>query len=185
MLAVLILAAGSGSRMGRPKASVEIDGVRMVDRAVNLFISAGFPNIYLVLGAWIDDVSQCTVLVNENWQEGMGSSLRVGLSALQKVVGIDEVLISLVDLPGLTLEAIREVVEYPHDLVAARYEGEQGHPVKIGRSHWAAILDSLDGEAGARNYLASREDLVHVNIENSEIGKDVDTLEDLEAFRQV
>jgi len=183
MVAILILAAGSGSRMGSPKASVEIDGVRLVDRTVTLFINAGFPNIYIVLGAWVDNVSRCTVLVNEHWQEGMGSSLRVGLTALQHVEEIDEVLISLVDLPGLNIETIQAVAHYPHDLVAALYQGKQGHPVKIGRSHWAGVLDSLDGDSGARNYLKERTDLAYVNILDPAIGKDVDTPEDLRTIR--
>ena len=75
----LILAAGSGSRMGRPKATLEIDGERLVDRAVSIFHEAGIKNVYVVLGAWQGFVPGATVVVNTNWETGMGSSLVAGL----------------------------------------------------------------------------------------------------------
>ena len=70
----IILAAGSGSRMGGPKATIEIAGQRLVDRAVSVFHDGGIKDVYVVLGAWQGDVPGAQVLINPDWQTGMGSS---------------------------------------------------------------------------------------------------------------
>ncbi len=183
MVAILILAAGSGSRMGQPKALLEIDGERLVDRAVNTFIKAGHPDIFVVLGAWVGEVPHCTTIINDAWVEGMGSSLIVGLSAIQKNPKYREVIISLVDLPGLTPGVIQAISDHPHDLVIAEYGGKRGHPVKIGRSHWDGVLASSSGDVGARSYLSSRSDVYQIAFDDLEIGRDLDTPADLAAFR--
>jgi len=182
MVAVLILAAGSGSRMGAPKAALEIGGQRLVDRAVNLFRDAGYPEIYVVLGAWIGEVPHAQLLINHDWEEGMGSSLRLGLSQLIGIPEITEVIVSLVDLPGLTAVAIKRIGEEPHDLVVATFEGKQGHPVKFGRAHWQPIIEGAGGDVGARNYLKGRPDVHYISLDGLANGKDVDTPAELKTF---
>jgi nicotine blue oxidoreductase len=61
--------------------------------------------------------------------------------------------ITLVDLPGLTPAAINHICDAPGDLLAATYDGIQGHPVLIGDYHWKALIAELDGDSGARHYL--------------------------------
>ena len=61
----LVLAAGEGRRFGGPKAPYVLDGVRLVDRAVALLRDAGCDPVLVVLGAWIDDVPDAVVVVNE------------------------------------------------------------------------------------------------------------------------
>ena len=104
-MAGLVLAAGSGTRYGQPKAPVVIDGERLVDRAARLLREAGCDPVVVVLGAWVGDVPDAEVALNADWAEGMGSSLRVGLTALEKRAEVDRAVITLVDLPGLTAEA--------------------------------------------------------------------------------
>ncbi len=178
MVAGLILAAGSGSRMGQPKAQIEFKGERLVDRAVRIFKEAGLEKIYVVLGAWIGEVDGAQVLVNQNWQDGMGSSLRLGLSTAMKDESISAVLVSLVDLPGITASAVKEVMESDHDLLIATFEGAKGHPVKFSRSHWQGIIDSAQGDVGARNYLATRNDVFYLPLDSLATGSDIDTPED-------
>ena len=179
MVAGLNLAAGSGSRMGQPKAQIEYKGERLVDRAVRIFKEAGVAKIYVVLGAWVGEVNGAQVLVNENWQEGMGSSLRLGLSTAMKDASISAILVSLVDLPGITPSAIKAVMESEHDLLVATFDGAKGHPVKFSRSHWQGIIDSAQGDVGARNYLATRDDVSYLPLETLARGSDLDTPEDL------
>jgi CTP:molybdopterin cytidylyltransferase MocA len=112
----------------------------------------------------------------------MGSSLKVGLSAIQKNPKYREVIISLVDLPGLTADVIEAIYQHPHDLVTAEYGGKRGHPVKIGRSHWDGVLGSSAGDIGARSYLSSRSDVYQIAFDDLEIGRDLDTPADLAAF---
>ena len=105
----------------------------------------------VVLGAWIGDVPGAQVVVNEEWPEGMGSSLRMGLSAVAAIPEIDRVLITLVDLPGLTDEAIRRVIASDARIAQAVFDGERGHPVMIGRENWEQVSEVASGDRGARD----------------------------------
>lgn len=172
----LILAAGEGRRFGSPKAAYVLDGERLVDRAVRIVSEAGCAPIFVVLGAWIDEVAAAEVIINEEWSEGMGSSLRVGLSRLQGEIGIDRVLVCLVDLPGLTVAAVQRVMACESEVVAASYDGAKGHPVILHRNHWGGVIRSAQGDKGARDYLAAHTDKVTV-VEVGDIatGEDLDT----------
>ncbi len=180
----LVLAAGAGLRIGTPKAEIEIDGERLVDRAVKILKEAGCEKVFVVLGAWVGDVSGAVIIENPTWQEGMGSSLLVGLSVLSKDVEISAMVLTLVDLPGLTAAGVAKIIDHPGDLVAATFNGEQGHPVKFGRSHWAAMVESVGGDTGAKGYLRGRDDLALVEIGQICDGVDVDTLIELEQFKE-
>jgi CTP:molybdopterin cytidylyltransferase MocA len=105
----LLLAAGEGSRLGRPKALVEIDGVRLVDRGVRMLHEAGCTPIIVVTGAARVDVAGAVVVHNPDWRTGMGSSLRAGLSALAP--DCPAVVIALVDQPKVTADAVRRLRE--------------------------------------------------------------------------
>jgi len=170
----IVLAAGAGSRYGQPKAPVVIDGERLVDRAVRVLQEAGCFPIAVVLGAWIGDVPGAVVVENSDWASGMGSSLREGLTWAQST-SADSVIVTLVDLPGLTADAVTRIIENPADLVSATFDGQRGHPVKFGRAHWPALIESASGDAGARDYLRTRDDLVLVEVSDVADGQDLDT----------
>lgn len=182
MIVALILAAGEGSRIGIPKATLEINGERLVDRAVRIFKKAGCAEVYVVLGAWIGEVAGAKIIVNEDWKEGMGSSLRVGLSHISSLSGVESVLVSLVDLPGLTVHAVEKILVEPGEIVIGTYGGKSGHPVKFSRKHWRGVIASAVGDTGARDYLAHRSGVQHVDLAGLAEGEDIDTLEDLELF---
>ena len=170
----LVLAAGAGRRFGSPKAPFEVDGVRLVDRAVRLLRGAGCEPLHVVLGAWVGDVPGATVVVNHGWDEGMGSSLRVGLTSLEPT-DADRVLVILVDLLGLTDAGVARVAAATSRLAAATYDGNRGHPVVIGREHWAGVAASAQGDKGARTYLDGHSDeLELVEIGDVADGADLD-----------
>ena len=180
----LVLAAGEGRRFGGPKAPYLLDGERLVDRAVRVLRQAGCDPVVVVLGAWVGDVPGADVVVNEHWRSGMGSSLRCGLEHLgaagdREDDSADRVLVTLVDLPGLTSEAVGRVAAVestdPREVLAsATYDGVRGHPVLFGRSHWDGVIASATGDRGARAYLAGRA------VRLVEVG-DVATGEDLDS----
>lgn len=160
----LVLAAGAGVRFGGPKAPYVHHGVRLVDRAVGLLADAGCAPVHVVLGAWVGPVPGAVVVENPDWAEGMGSSLRAGLGSLEPT-GADRVLVTLVDLVGLTLPAVRRLVREPAPLAAATYTGRRGHPVVIARERWAAVAATAQGDRGARAYLEEHQaDLVLVEV---------------------
>src|SRR5918997_4579479 len=112
-VAGLVLAAGGGRRYGMPKALVEYEGSLLIERAVRTARAVCDP-VLVVLGAQAVDVWQradltgTALLANKEWESGMASSLRAGLKGAQGWPGrLDAVLITLVDMPGMTAEALR------------------------------------------------------------------------------
>lgn len=170
----LVLAAGAGTRFGGPKAPVVVDGERLVDRAVRVLTEAGCAPVLVVLGAWRGDVPGATVVGNDDWASGMGSSLRVGLAACADLPEVDDVVVTLVDLPGLSAEAVRRVRTAPAGIAQAAYAGERGHPVRFPRMHWAAVAQAAQGDAGARGFLRGRTDVTLVEVGDVADGADLD-----------
>ncbi|MGY1763018.1 NTP transferase domain-containing protein [Geodermatophilus sp. SYSU D00779] len=163
-VAGLVLAAGGGRRYGMPKALVEYEGSLLVERAVRTARAVCDP-VLVVLGAravdvWrTADLDGATVLANRDWETGMASSLRTGLDGLRGWPGwVDAALVTLVDMPGMTPEALRAVAAHaaPDALAIATYDGVRGHPVLLGREHWAGVAATATGDEGARRYLAGR-----------------------------
>lgn len=171
----LILAAGEGKRFGGPKAPYVHNGERLVDRAIKVLTEAGCDPVFVVLGAWVGEVPGAIVLENDKWSTGMGSSLQVGLSHLNSESGIDEVVVSLVDLPGLTSVAVSRIVETPGDIVVAAYDAKRGHPVKFASATWPELIKSASGDQGARSYIADHPDqIVLVEVGDVATGEDMD-----------
>lgn len=174
-VAGLVLAAGEGRRFGGPKAPVVVDGERLVDRAVRVLGEGGCDPVFVVLGAWIGEVPGAVVVSNDAWPEGMGSSLRAGLAAVATETDIDRVVVTLVDLTGLTGEAVQRLTSSPGRMVQAAYDGERGHPVMLGREHWAGVSEAARGDRGARDYLRARgADIDLVEVGDVASGEDLD-----------
>lgn len=165
VLAAVVLAAGGGRRYGMPKALVEYEGSLLVERAVDTAASVCEP-VLVVLGAQAVDVwrtarlENAVVVANKDWETGMASSLRTGLDGLRGWPGqIDAALILLVDMPGMTTEALQRMAQHatPDALAVATYDGVRAHPVLVGREHWAGVIETATGDEGARRYLADHE----------------------------
>lgn len=178
----LVLAAGAGRRLGGPKALLEVDGERLVDRAVRTLRSGGVDRVVVVAGAAPLDVPGADVVDNPGWAAGMGSSLQVGLDALADEVELAVVVV--VDQPGLTPDAVRRLLTTavpagPGALAVATYAGARRHPVVLGRDHWAGVTSHARGDVGARPYLEQSENVVEVECGDVAGGDDLDSPEDL------
>jgi nicotine blue oxidoreductase len=106
-----------------------------------------------------------------------GPGLRGGSGAGPEAGAVDAVCVLLVDTPGITPAAVRRVASRggPGALVVATYDGEQGHPVLLGRDHWDAVAAMAVGDVGARRYLTRHPDLVtRVPCEDIATGDDLD-----------
>jgi CTP:molybdopterin cytidylyltransferase MocA len=194
-VAGLLLAAGAGRRMGGPKALLRDGrGVPFLDRAVGALLDGGCAGVTVVLGAeaeqaralleeagWTGD-DAVGVVVADGWASGMGASLRAGLTSLESSAA-DAALVSLVDLPDVGEPVVRRMLERPvrpGSLARASYDGDVGHPVLIGRAHWAGVVGSAGGDRGARDYLAEHASEVElVECGDLATGRDVDHPTDL------
>ncbi|GAA1869025.1 nucleotidyltransferase family protein [Pseudonocardia ailaonensis] len=181
----LLLAAGAGRRMGGPKALVELDGELLVHRALRVLAAGGAAPPTVVVGAQAARVRAAVggaaeVVEAADWAEGMGASLRAGLTALEPTAA-QAVVVHLVDLPGVTAEAVARLVALgtPGALARAAYGGAPAHPVLLGRAHWPAVREAAVGDAGARGYLRGNPAVVLVECGDIATPEDVDTPEQL------
>lgn len=181
----MLLAAGEGSRLGRPKALVELDGERLVDRGVRLLRSAGCGPVLVVTGAVSVEVIGAVVVPNPHWREGMGSSLRAGLAALPP--GCQGVVIALVDQPRVTPAAVRRLIDAHAAgarIAVATYGGSPRNPALIAREHFAAVAETAVGDVGARGFLRAHPELVTtVPCDDVAAADDIDTPADLAAIQ--
>ncbi|MFD5264781.1 NTP transferase domain-containing protein [Streptomyces sp. NPDC058335] len=188
-VAGLLLAAGGGRRLGgRPKALLTHRGRPLVEHAVEALRAAGCPRVHVVLGAAADAVRErarlegCVLVVNPEWERGMGGSLRAGLDSLAGT-GARAALVSLVDQPGIGERALARVLAAHEDessLASAAYDGKRGHPVLLGAAHWAGVAATATGDRGARDYLKAHEEEIRL-VECGDVARpyDIDTVDDL------
>ncbi|HET6847776.1 MAG TPA: NTP transferase domain-containing protein [Gaiellales bacterium] len=155
-----VLAAGAGSRMGRPKAEVRVDGQRLVDRAVSALRSAGCAPVLAVLRSGVA-VDGAVAVVNPDPQRGMRSSLALATGAAE-AAGVDALAVVLVDVPGIGAAAVHAVVEAwrPGRIAVASFEGRRGHPAVMSPALWRAALEAAGPDEGARELLRRRAELV-------------------------
>lgn len=177
----ILLAAGEGRRMGRPKALMtDPDGTSWLLRACAALDEGGCDRITVVLGAAAGEARELLadvpvdVIVAPDWANGMGASLRAGLGFL---IEGDAALLHLVDLPDVGPDVVRRVLDTGVDrdvLARAAYAGAPGHPVLLGRHHWPGVLRAAVGDKGARDYLDAHPPLL-VECGDLATGHDVDS----------
>ena len=163
----IVLAAGAGTRAGGPKAlrrgaSPQGDGMPWSARAVATLRAGGCATVLVVLGAQAEAARallppNTDVVVADDWETGLSASLQAGLRAAP--ADATAALITLVDLPGLPAAAVARLLAEPlttASLRRASYGGRPGHPVVLGREHWAGASASADGDRGAGSYLRAQ-----------------------------
>ena len=181
MTAGLVLAAGEGRRFGGPKQLARVSGRPLVEHA--LAAVRDLDRVVVVLGARAEeiragaDLAGAEVVVCPDWAEGMGASLRHGLTA---VGDADEVVIVLADQPFITPAVVARVRAAHGDAARAVYDGAPGHPVVIRRPVLARAGD-LRGDSGFRDILGG---VTEVECADLADPTDIDTQADLEVVRR-
>lgn len=171
----VLLAAGAGVRYGMPKVlAAQGEWLRA---AVAALFGGGCADVVVVLGAAVVDVpAPARAVVADDWQDGMGFSLRAGLAAIP---GADYAVILTVDTPDIGADVVGRVLAAartaPSGIARATYDGRPGHPVVVARTHWPALRETLRGDEGARRFLAGRPDVVAVDCADLATGRDIDT----------
>ena len=184
-LHVVVLAAGASRRFGSPKQLVRIDGRPLLHTAVANAVAVGGHAVTVVLGSGAANLapllrhSPASVLVNRDWAEGIGSSLRTAATNLSGAC--DGLLVMLADQVAVTADDLRRLAgawrTRSDSIVAATYAGTVGVPAIFPRWSFPALI-ALRGDEGARLLLRRYTDRVlRLPMANAEL--DIDTPEDL------
>ncbi len=175
----IVLSGGASSRMGQPKALLELGGLSMAERLFKLFSEFCDP-VWIVTGAQHDRIARAltryaTHLVqNENHAQGMLSSLRKGLAQCGPA---SSVLFSPVDFAGVRRSTIQALfAAQSQTVVKPRWHGQSGHPVLIHAPAVQALKDASPGENAKA--ILSRFEATYVDVEDRAVAEDCDTPED-------
>lgn len=157
----IVLAAGAGTRYGGPKARARTHaGEPWLVRAVAALAAGGCDPIFVALGADLtarDLVpSEATAIVVADWTDGLSASVRAALTAAADTTAC-AVLFVPVDTPDMPATVVARLAVGVRDRTLRRavYGGGPGHPVVVGRRHWAELSSAVSGDRGAGAYLAA------------------------------
>ena len=186
-VAVAILAAGRGSRLGGdvPKPLVELRGRPLVSWALDAATASDLRPVVLVVGHRGDAVTRAAtegvvVVRSRRWRRGIARSLRAALEALEPWAQVGAVAVGLADQPLVGADAYRRLAgAYAEGarVAVATYHGQRRNPVLLGRTMWAEAR-RLDGDEGARALMGD-DGVVEVDCTDTGSAADVDTLDDL------
>lgn len=175
----VILAAGASKRLGKPKQLLTLGGETLLERAVRVAHAAGCSPVVVVLGASAEviragcELDDAVVVVNEDWAEGMGSSVRVGVGAVQD---LDACVVMTCDMPAVTAGHLWALMS-SGEVTASSYSGKRGVPAYFPVAAFQSLME-LRGDSGAKDLLRSARS---VELVGGEL--DVDTMEDLTRSR--
>ena len=147
MQAAVILAAGSSSRMGFPKQLAEVRDKPLLQSIVDK-VNINFDNSSVVLGSESEIISEkiefknSNILVNENWPEGITSSIRTALFFYQNQKDINDIIFFLGDQPEVDVEVINALKKDGHEgnkVLIPQYRYKLGFPILIPRMFWPKL----------------------------------------------
>lgn len=192
-VAAIIVAAGASIRLGQPKQLVLLDGEPLLQRAIRCVQESGASPVFVVLGARRERIESAiefgtaSVVVNEDWEEGLASSIRVGVQAAERdAAGAGGLLLMTCDQPRVTADHLRRMIEKFETrsepiLIVSTYAGVRGIPAIFPREAHGELL-ALRGDKGARALLQKPPwHVIEVPLEGGEI--DIDGPDDLARIR--
>jgi CTP:molybdopterin cytidylyltransferase MocA len=184
--ALAVLAAGGSKRMGEAKQLLSVGREPLIRRVVSSALEARMEPTLVILGARAAEIRPLLedLVVNPRWSEGLASSLRAAIDALDGWPRVRGIIVMLADQPRMTAAHLRNVEasqrESGRSIVASHYGGHLGPPAYFDRRHFPA-LRALRGDVGARALLHG-EDVISVTAPPG-TGIDLDTPADYESFR--
>lgn len=185
MIAAVVLAAGTSTRLGEPKQLVMLGGETLLERAVRIAHEAGCAPVVVVLGAAHLEIlahgqlGNAAPVINDKWKEGMSSSIRLGVRTLGFIEeGAEGVVLMTCDQPAVTPEHLKMLM-LGQEVKASRYAGRNGVPVYFPKEYFSELM-ALTGDAGARSLIAqaASEEMAHGEL-------DIDTPEDFARAREL
>jgi molybdenum cofactor cytidylyltransferase len=166
-IAAILLAAGSSTRLGAPKQLLNYRGRSLLRHAAETALASSVPALHVVVGFEAERMKaelgglDLHFADNPNWNEGIASSIRAGISSLPH--SVDAALILLCDQPLITAQVLNEMINAyagrGKPIVACEYGGTVGVPVLFARSFFPELL-RLQGDRGAKQLITQNLDQV-------------------------
>lgn len=190
----LVLAAGSSTRMGANKLLAELNGVHLIVKTVARIARSQVEKITVVVGHDAAAVmlalrdQPVTFIENPDFIEGLATSLKAGVSALQN--SSDAILVCLGDMPLIDPDDINSMIAVFNpsghgSIVVPVHERAYGNPVMWGAAHFPALM-TCEGDRGARGLLENlKDDIMELAIDHPGVVLDADTPEALATIRSI
>lgn len=185
------MAAGSSSRLGEPKQLVEFNGQSLLQHTLNCAEKLTFDSKILVLGSKAEEIKTSLelgdfdVIINEEWQEGMASSIRKGIQ--QSKSDLDHVVILVSDQPMVSAKNLEKLIAKHLENIAeatfSKYNGDLGVPAIFSKKVFSELLN-LKGDQGAKKLLYEGK-LTFQSVKFEGGNFDVDTKEDVEKLKEL
>ena len=185
-IAAVILAAGASTRFGQPKQLLDWQGTPLVARITDVALRAGLTPVIVVLGCQAKEVSealdngglqQVRTVMNWRWEEGLSTSVRMGLSALPPET--EAAIFLQADQPMITAALLQTLVARSRETGAAivypTHAGQRHSPALIARRFFHELA-GVTGDEGGRSVIAGHTDAVAtVEIADPDVLVDIDT----------
>jgi molybdenum cofactor cytidylyltransferase len=189
---LIILAAGASTRMGTPKQLLTYRGCTLIRHMAEVAIASVCQPIAIVLGANGErikpEISQfpLQIVENQQWQEGMSSSIQVGLEALLAVnQHLDAVAIALCDQPFVSPQTLNQLVEAYHltgkPIIASEYAGTFGVPALFSRTLFSELMNLKNTEGAKQLIKRHIHEVFSIPFPDGAI--DIDTPKDYEQLK--
>ncbi len=193
MTGIVILAAGESSRLGRPKQNLLYKGKSLLHWSIQSAVETGCQPIVVVTGAnnlaveAAMEQNNVEVVYNINWQQGMGSSIAAGTSAILYLQPLlTSVIFQLCDQPFVSAELLKALIQQhsatTKNIIAASYNHTLGAPVLFHKKYFQTLLQSTGHEGARKLIIKHPEDVAAVDFAGGAF--DVDTEKDYEALLQ-
>jgi molybdenum cofactor cytidylyltransferase len=192
VISAILLAAGLSHRFGSEKLQQEIGGKRLIDWSKDRLLTSAVDEVIVVVNSRTQALisghtppPRLKLEVNPRPQDGLSSSIRIGLEACH--LQSQAVLICHADMPLVDETVINRLISFwkesPSRIVAPRVKGQQGNPVLFPRRFWSEII-KLEGDIGCKSILQTHAtELGWVEMEDDRVLWDVDSESELLKLR--
>jgi molybdenum cofactor cytidylyltransferase len=191
-IAAVILAAGGSRRLGRPKQLEPWGDTNLLGHVVARTSEFPVEEVWVVVGYEADrilaetDLGTAGVVENPEWEEGIASSIRVGLDALTRLSRCDQALIVIGDQPAVPVEVVDALLAShagsDKPVSVPKYRYTSGNPVLVDRLLWPRLM-SLEGDDGAGRLWQAHPEWVNEVWFSDLAPRDVDTETDVAEMR--
>tara|TARA_B100000809_G_scaffold266357_1_gene328690 strand:+ start:16004 stop:16618 length:615 start_codon:yes stop_codon:yes gene_type:complete len=191
--AILILAAGKSSRIGAPKQLLPWGKTTLLGNAIEQALVIPDAEVFVVLGAYRQSIQKeiskykIEVIINENWDDGIGSSIAKAINEIESSSACRQVLIILADQPFVDSDYLNKLLnsykKEMAEIMATTYKDVAGVPVVFSKKYFHE-LKRLKGDQGAKSLMyRHKSNLTFCSVFS--MFEDVDTLESYHELKKI